>query len=512
MSFAPDTIRALTGPLIGLWLVLCLGLSAQEKPKTKLGSITDIRIESESQITKVIVVVNGLIDIKSDRIENPSRIFVDFIDTIPVLAGRPASSPRGAVQAIPAGDSLLKQVRIAENQKGITRLVFDLETAEVEHRTLVLKDPNRLLVELRPLRKSDQMRNPLQSAASPITAATPGFVLPAKSTGPKRFTAESATKKTSILTSFRLPDPPVLPGTFVLPKADPAQMPYRVSGFVLRDLRLRPPPTSAVGRQALRSQTPAVAASRLSAGEQSLTRVLGLKIGKVVIDPGHGGHDVGCTGAGGSVEKDVTLDIAKRLAALLEANLGSEVILTRSDDSYVSLEQRTVIANQSHADLFISIHANSSTLRTVTGLETYYLNFTSSPEALEVAARENASSERTVADLGNLIKKIALKDKIDESREFAGKVQSSLYAGSTKAGNRTNNRGVRKAPFIVLIGAEMPSVLTEIGFLSNPREEALLKKAEYRQKIAESLYRGVSQYSSTLSHFNVASAGATEGN
>ena len=253
-------------------------------------------------------------------------------------------------------------------------------------------------------------------------------------------------------------------------------------------------------------------ASRTSAGDQSLTRVLGLKIGKVVIDPGHGGHDVGCSGAAGAVEKDITLDIAKRLAILLEEKLGSEVVLTRTDDTYVSLEQRTVIANQSRADLFISIHANSSTLKTVTGLETYYLNFTASPEALEVAARENASSERTVADLGSLIKKIALKDKLDESREFAGKVQSSLFIGSTKAGNRTNNRGVRKAPFIVLIGAEMPSVLTEIGFLSNPKEEVLLKRPEYRQKIAESLYRGVAQYSGTLSHFNVAQAGALEGN
>lgn len=512
MSSAPNTIRALSGLPIGLALVLCLGLSAQDKPKSKLGSITDIRIQSEDQVTKVTVAVTGLIDIKSDRIENPSRIFIDFADTLPMLAGRSESSPRGSMQAIRAGDKILKQVRVAANQKGVTRLVFDLEMVEVEHHTVVLKDPNRLLIELRPLRKGNQLRNPLASPASTISSAKPALALPEKQLEAKRITPETAARKTVARTSFRMPDPPVLLSAYTLPKADPSQMPYRVSGFVFRDFRLRPPPTNAVGRQALQSLTPAVAARRLSAGDQSLTRVLGLKIGKVVIDPGHGGHDVGCTGSAGAVEKDVTLDIAKRLALLLEENLGSEVVLTRNDDTYVSLEQRTVIANQSHADLFISIHANSSTLKTVTGLETYYLNFTASPEALEVAARENASSERTVADLGNLIKKIALKDKLDESREFAGKVQNSLYAGSAKAGNRTNNRGVRKAPFIVLIGAEMPSVLTEIGFLSNPREEALLKKPEYRQKIAESLYRGVSQYSGTLSHFNVAQAGAVEGN
>ena len=187
--------------------------------------------------------------------------------------------------------------------------------------------------------------------------------------------------------------------------------------------------------------------------------------------------------------------------------MGSEVVLTRKEDVYISPEQRTEIANQHHADLFISVHVNSSQLRTATGVETYYLNFTSSPEALEVAARENASSERSVADLGSLIKKIALKDKIDESREFAGRLQQSLYVGSTKAGNRTKDRGVRKAPLIVLIGAEMPSVLTEIGFLSNPKEEAMLKKPDYRQKIAEALYRGVAQYMDTLSHFNVAQLG-----
>lgn len=512
MSFVPDTLRALSGLTIGFSLVLCLGLSAQDKPKSRLGSLADIRIQSEDQVTKVTVTVNGLIDIKSERIENPSRIFIDFADTVPMLTGRTENSPRGAMQAIRAGDKLLRQIRVAENQKGVTRLVFDLEIAEVEHRTVVLKEPNRLLVELRPIRKSNQMRNPLAIPASSISAVMPPVAMSAKQMEVKRFKPEVAVKKTAVVTSFRMPDPPILLSTYTLPKADPALMPYRVSGFVLRDFRLRPPATTAIGRQASHSQTPAIAASRTSAGDQSLTRVLGLKIGKVVIDPGHGGHDVGCSGAAGAVEKDITLDIAKRLATLLEEKLGSEVVLTRTDDTYVSLEQRTVIANQSRADLFISIHANSSTLKTVTGLETYYLNFTASPEALEVAARENASSERTVADLGSLIKKIALKDKLDESREFAGKVQNSLFIGSTKAGNRTNNRGVRKAPFIVLIGAEMPSVLTEIGFLSNPKEEALLKRPEYRQKIAESLYRGVSQYSDTLSHFNVAQAGALEGN
>jgi len=323
---------------------------------------------------------------------------------------------------------------------------------------------------------------------------------------PRRIPVDMPVKQRGFKSTYVMPDPPVLQSEFKLPKAEPGQMPYRVSGYVFRDFRLKLPP-SAISRQSDQSLRAAVAARRTSAGRQSLTRVLGLKIGKVVIDPGHGGHDAGSTGATGLVEKDVTLDVARRLATLLETSLGSEVILTRSEDVYVSPEQRTAIANRHHADLFISIHANSSTLRTASGVETYYLNFTTSAEALEVAARENASSERSVSDLGDLVKKIALKDKLDESREFAGKVQQTLYAGSVKAGSRTKDRGVRKAPFIVLIGAGMPSVLTEIGFLSNPKEEALLRKPEYRQKIAEALCRGVARYTGTLSHFSMAQAG-----
>ena len=497
MNNSANTLRSANGLNYGLLLLMCCALGAQEKPKW--GSITDVRIENQGPVTKVIVLANGLIDIKADRIENPARIFVDFADMVPVLAGRSDKGPRGAMQAIAATGNLLKQVRVAENQKGVTRLVFDLQIPEVEYRTVVLKDPNRLVVELRPVKADTKLKNPLGKEPPSISAIAPEKILP------RKIGIELPGRKTVAKSSFVMPEPPVLYSSFVLPKAEPGQMPYRVSGFAPRDLRL--PAPRAVSRQAIQPQATAVAASRTGAGRQSLTRVLGLKIGKVVIDPGHGGHDPGSTGPTGLVEKEVTLDVSKRLAALLEANMGSEVVLTRKEDVYISPEQRTEIANQHHADLFISIHVNSSQLRTATGVETYYLNFTSSPEALEVAARENASSERSVADLGSLIKKIALKDKIDESREFAGRLQQSLYSGSTKAGNRTKDRGVRKAPLIVLIGAEMPSVLTEIGFLSNPKEEAMLKKPDYRQKIAEALYRGVAQYMDTLSHFNVAQLG-----
>ena len=240
-------------------------------------------------------------------------------------------------------------------------------------------------------------------------------------------------------------------------------------------------------------------------GDRSLIRALGLKIGKIVIDPGHGGHDTGTIGPNGLEEKDLVLDVSRRLGKLLETRLGSEVVYTRRDDTFIPLETRTAIANREQADLFVSVHANSSHDPDARGVETYYLNFTSSPDALEVAARENAVSEKSVYELQDLVKKIALREKIDESREFASDVESSLHAGLATKNPGLRDRGVKKAPFIVLIGANMPSILAEISFVSNPGDEKRLRTAEYRQRIAESLYRGIAKYVSGLSGVKVAS-------
>jgi N-acetylmuramoyl-L-alanine amidase len=248
----------------------------------------------------------------------------------------------------------------------------------------------------------------------------------------------------------------------------------------------------------------ALPAKRNTSGDRSMIRVLGLKVGRIVIDPGHGGHDVGTTGPEGLREKDLVLDVSKRLGELIEARMGSEVIFTRSDDTFVSLSRRTGIANDAKADLFLSIHANSSTLRSAAGVETYYLNFTTSKSALEVAARENAGSQQTIFELQDLLEKIALKDKVEESREFASRIQSSLFSVSAKNDSHARDRGVKKAPFVVLIGASMPSVLAEIGFISNAHDEGVMRKPEYRQRLAEALYKGLASYASTLSHFQVA--------
>jgi N-acetylmuramoyl-L-alanine amidase len=246
-------------------------------------------------------------------------------------------------------------------------------------------------------------------------------------------------------------------------------------------------------------------ASPTASGDRSLIRALGLKIGKIVIDPGHGGHDTGTIGPNGLEEKDLVLDVGRRLGKLLQSRLGADVVFTRKDDTFIPLESRTSIANQEQADLFVSIHANSSRDADARGVETYYLNFTSSAEALDVAARENAASDKSIHELQDLVKKIALKEKIEESREFATNVQRALHSGLAAKSPGIRDRGVKKAPFIVLIGANMPSILAEISFVSNPGDERRLETPEYRQRIAESLYRGISKYVSGLSGVKVAS-------
>ena len=240
----------------------------------------------------------------------------------------------------------------------------------------------------------------------------------------------------------------------------------------------------------------------------SLTRALGLKISRVVIDPGHGGPDQGAIGPHGVREKDVALDIALRLADITRTRLGAEVVLTRLDDVLIPLQARTAVANESKADLFISIHANSSIYPSVAGTETYFLNLTASTGALELAARENADSSKTVGELRDVLRSITQNDKIEESSILAREVEKSMAEQSVRGNSRAQDRGVKQAPFVVLIGASMPSILAEVGFLTNSRDEASLGKADYRQKVAEAIYRGIEQYNHSLSH--VAAAGDNE--
>jgi N-acetylmuramoyl-L-alanine amidase len=251
---------------------------------------------------------------------------------------------------------------------------------------------------------------------------------------------------------------------------------------------------------------PPKAARRQNDGGNSLIRALGLKTTRIVIDPGHGGHDFGTIGPAGLAEKELVLDLAMRLGRLIEERLGLQIGYTRTEDAFIPLEARTALANEQKADLFVSLHANSSRSSRIAGVETYYLNFTNSRDALDVAARENASSQKSVHDLRDLITKITRSEKMEESKDLAERVQASLHAFCARYHKGVPDRGVKSAPFVVLIGADMPSVLAEVAFLSNPREEALLKRPDHRQKLAEALFEGVSGWVESLSSLQVAAA------
>lgn len=474
-----------------LCVVVSLAASAEPKRATS-GQITEIRFWSLADATRVAIEIDSEFTFRSDKIDNPTRLFFD----LPGI--RPQSSKKGTV-AIPVGDSILKQIRTAETKPGTTRIVLDI-VGDAEYTTTELSNPQRLVIELRRPggAKPDKKFTPPDTAS-----ATIGPVEVKAAPAELKATTPAAALKTAPAGEIRTPQPNAELKTAPPPKIQ-----------VMSTLTGPPAMTSSTSpaepmpKSTMAAATP-LPAKRVGSGDRSMTRVLGLKLGRVVLDPGHGGHDEGTRGPSGLLEKDLVLDVSQRLAAIIEERLGSEVVFTRADDTFIPLERRTKIANEHKADLFLSIHANSSPVRTASGVETYYLNFTTNKAALDVAARENAGASRSIYDLKELVEKIALKDKLEESKEFALRVQTSLSALSARTGT-TRDRGVRRAPFIVLIGASMPSILAEIGFVSNSRDEQLLKRPEYRQKLAEALYKGVASYANTLSRSQVAQRKSSE--
>lgn len=225
---------------------------------------------------------------------------------------------------------------------------------------------------------------------------------------------------------------------------------------------------------------------------------------RIVLDAGHGGWDLGSVGRKGLLEKDLVFDISQRLGKLLESRLSCEVIYTRKGDNYIPLDQRADLANQSQADLFVSIHANYSNLKSARGVETYYTNFFAPSGSAEIEKRENGSV-KPVLKLSN----VDLREKVEESRKLAAAVQHSLHGTLSHQDSEIRNRGVREASFVVLTGTTMPAILAEVSFVSSPDDENSLKSAAYRQQIAEALYKGITHYEAGSHHVKMASVRAT---
>jgi N-acetylmuramoyl-L-alanine amidase len=230
----------------------------------------------------------------------------------------------------------------------------------------------------------------------------------------------------------------------------------------------------------------------------SMARQLGLGVRTIVLDPGHGGSDPGCIGKSGLEEKVITLDVSMALKKMLFEKAGLNVILARESDIMVPLESRPVIANQKRADLFVSIHVNAHRDRKREGVETFFLNFSPDPAVVELAARENATSAKNIGQMKDIIQKIAQNSKADESRDLAERIQRNLLRSLSAANPKVKDLGVRGAPFWVLIGSEMPSVLVEISHLSNSSEEARLKTAKYRELAVQGIYNGIMEYIRSL--------------
>lgn len=415
--------------------------------------VTDIMTWNAPDHTRIVVTLDDAVNFEAARLHTPDRIYFDLY--------KARLAPALMDKTITLDNGLLKSVRVAQNKEGTVRLVLDVNGAK-DYSAYQLANPNRLVIDVM-TEPANSAKN--QPAPQPSPTATPATMTKAA--------APAASKSVETVTVSST-------------AADQNQPKSKAK-------------TTQVA--ALEAPTPA---KPTHDGQLPLTRALGLKISRIVIDPGHGGKDTGTIGPHGLMEKDLCLDVALRLGKEIEEKLpGAQVIYTRKDDTFIPLEERTAIANEAKADLFISIHANSSHDRDARGVETYYLNFASSEESMEVAARENALSQESLHDLQTLIQKIARNEKIEESKELAGDVQDSLSRRLQLVSQTERNRGVKKAPFVVLIGANMPSVLAEISFLSNPSDERLLRKNDQRDRIADGLYRGISSYLDSLNSLSI---------
>jgi N-acetylmuramoyl-L-alanine amidase len=526
---------------------------SSDSPSHHLARLTAIRHWSTGDYTRIAIDLEQEVKYQAGRVPHPDRIFFDLYGTklSPELVGKSFEVDAG----------FLHKIRVAQYKLNMARVVLDVDDV-AEYSAFLLPNPYRLIIDIhgklppnklagnKEPRKAQPENKPIAPETQPstsdedtaqdvtVTAVKPsdnnsasnrasgskpagnssadvqsadaGKSVPIKGHGKdkdkdkERVVTQTAAETAKVVTPKIAVDEGGMEDSGRA-AVEPTSGPTFESISPKESSRNKRTPADARSRGSATTAATTRTAAPNAAGERSLIRALGLKIGKIVVDAGHGGHDTGTIGPNGLEEKDLVLDVALKLGKLLEDKLGAEVVYTRDDDTFIPLETRTAIANKEQADLFISIHANSSDDPTARGVETYYLNFTSRTDALEVAARENAVSEQSIHELQDLVKKIALKEKIGESREFASDVQRSLYAGLSAKSPSLRNRGVKKAPFVVLIGANMPSILAEISFVSNPDDAKKLKTNDYRQRIADSLYKGVFKYVNSLSGIKVAS-------
>lgn len=470
--------------------------AAAPAPAVAAGPVTTlkaIRREVMPGVLRVTLELEREATFHDERLSGPPRVFIDLQNTRSVDALKDAT--------LAYLDDVVRQIRVGRQLGTRTRVVLDLEGA-ARHSVYTLYNPYRVVIDFE------------RPGGPPLPARDSKTVVASKGTE-----AGSTTKSTKVPQSAAVAPPsarpiappsvsPIAPTSVssVAPTRAPPVAPTSAGVAAIVEAGTLPASTSAASPAGVGPVAPAspTTARRNTDGTLSLSRQLGLGIARIVIDPGHGGHDPGAKARGAMSEAELVLDIALRLEKLLLKQPGVEVVMTRRTNDYVPLEERTAIANRESADLFLSIHANASEDARARGVETYFLNFASNKQAEAIAARENAGSARTMGNLPDIVRAIALNNKLDESRDFASLVQSAMVERLKKANRTSRNLGVKQAPFMVLIGATMPSVLAEISFVTNKQEATWLKTQTYRQQLAEALLNGIMRYQKSLKGTQIA--------
>ena len=438
-------------------------ITAEAKPAATSGEafLSEIHRTTLPDGVRITIDLGSEVAYHQEEVGQPRRVFFDLKNV------RSASSLQDAT--LKYDDDVVKEIRLGRHPQNTVRVVLNLEGV-ASYSVYSLYNPYRLVV--------DATRTPgvKAAAAVPLVASLPA-PQPTRNEGPAA-------------------RPDVKPPAAV-PTSGPSSAP------TVRTREADPvdaAPALPVRRAAPSTVTPPAAPAANSNGKFSMSRQLGLSVSRIVIDAGHGGHDPGAQGSGLN-EAELTLDVALRLQKLLEKQ-GVEVVMTRDTDVFIPLQERTAIANRENADMFLSIHANASRNPEARGVETYFLNFANNREAEAVAARENAGSGQTMHNLPDIVKAIALNNKLNESRDLAESVQRSMVQRLGTRSKQLRDLGVKQAPFVVLIGAGMPSVLAEISFITHKQEGALLKSGAYRQQIAQALLDGVLGYQQSLKKMN----------
>ncbi|QWR76022.1 N-acetylmuramoyl-L-alanine amidase [Candidatus Magnetomonas plexicatena] len=444
--------------------------------------IKDIRVFSSKQYTRVVIDLLKTPVYREGAIPEAYKIYFDLKDA--VLRAT-------SVKSKDVSNAVLKKIRIGQFDQDTVRIVFDLDN-NTRQRVFTLTDPNRIIIDI--FADKEKVDPPPVEAKSNTEEPAPK----------KDKDHNVAVAKTEVKTEEK---------TKTEPEVDVAKVEEKVKAELKSKLEEKSKKSdkvkATVQKHPDKSKTASKNKGKKGKDSDIVVREIEKKVEtelfarkKIVIDPGHGGHDTGAIGVTGLLEKDVVLDVAKMVSAILRDKYMYDVYLTRDDDTFISLDERAAIANGKNADLFVSIHGNANNSPSVRGLETYFLNFSNSEEAMKVAARENDISVKRMkevqSELGLILASLARETKRDESLRLAHYVQSSMYSYLRKKHKDIVDHGVRQALFYVLVGANMPSALVEISYLTNADEEKRLKTDQYKEEIASSVAAGINKYLTSL--------------